>query len=58
MYNKKTKKYETKKRTFQVQYHCSLQNNDMYNDVDEPNGDARCSYTLHRNTIYACPKCE
>lgn len=45
-----------KSRTFLVHYHCSLQNNDMYNNVDEPGGDAACSYTLHRNTIHACPK--
>jgi len=42
-----------KKRSFVVHYHCSLDNNDMYDTVDEPNND--CFYTLHRNTIHACP---
>ena len=45
-----------KSRSLEVNFHCSTQSNEMYNDVDEPD-EGKCSYVMHYNTVHACPKC-
>ena len=45
-----------KPRSLEVNFHCSTQSNEMYNDVDEPD-EGKCSYVMHYNTVHACPKC-
>lgn len=44
-----------KPRSLEVNFHCSTQSNEMYNDVDEPD-EGKCSYVMHYNTVHACPK--